>query len=49
MLSEFRKFVGFKILEYFLTHPIEKAYLKEIAKKLQVFSRDPRKELLKEF
>jgi len=36
MLSEFRKFVGFKILEYFLTHPREEAYLKEIAKKLQV-------------
>jgi len=30
------KFVGFKILEYFLTHPREEAYLKEIAKKLQV-------------
>jgi hypothetical protein len=39
MLETFRKFVGFTVLEYFLTHPTEKAYLKELAKKLQVSPR----------
>jgi len=39
MLIEFRKFVGFKILEYFLKYPSEKTYLKELAKKLQISPR----------
>lgn len=39
MLSVFRKFVGFKILEYFLSHPTEQTYLKELAKKIQVSPR----------
>jgi len=36
MLTIFRRFVGFKILEYFLRYPTEKTYLKELAKKLQI-------------
>ena len=36
MQNEFRKFVGFKILEYFLLHPTEKTYLQELAKKLDI-------------
>lgn len=39
MLTIFRKFVGFKILEYFLRYPSEKTYLKELAKKLQISPR----------
>lgn len=39
MLDVFRKFVGFKILEYFLIHPTEKIYLKELARKLQISPR----------
>ena len=39
MLTSFRKFVGFKILEYFLKYPTEKTYLKELAKKLQISPR----------
>jgi predicted nucleotidyltransferase len=39
MLLYFRKFVGFKILEYFLKYPDQKTYLKELAKKLQVSPR----------
>lgn len=39
MLSIFRKFIGFKILEYFLQYPTEKTYLKELAKKLQISPR----------
>jgi len=39
MLTSFRKFVGFKILEYFLNNPTEKIYLKELAKKLDVSPR----------
>lgn len=39
MLDEFRKFVGFKILEYFLANPTEKTYLKELAKKLNISPR----------
>ena len=34
MIDEFRKFVGFKILEYFLLNPTKKTYIKELAKKL---------------
>lgn len=39
MLTSFRKFVGFKILEYFLNNPTEKIYLNELAKKLNVSPR----------
>lgn len=39
MLDAFRKFVGFKVLEYFLINPTEETYLKELAKKLQVSPR----------
>lgn len=39
MLETFRKFVGFTVLEYFLNHPTEKTYLKELAKKVQVSPR----------
>ena len=36
MLNDFRKFVGFKILEYFLLNPTKKTYIKELAKELNV-------------
>ena len=39
MFVIFRKFVGFKILEYFLKYPTEKTYLKELAKKLKISPR----------
>jgi len=39
MLTNFRKFVGFKILEYFISNPTEKIYLKELAKKLDISPR----------
>ncbi len=39
MLKEFRKFVGYKILEYFLLNPTKKTYLNELAKKLNISSR----------
>ena len=39
MLTSFRKFVGIKVLEYFLKYPTEKTYLKELAKKLQISPR----------
>jgi len=39
MLISFRKFVGFKILEYFLKYPTKETYLKELAKKLQISPR----------
>ena len=39
MFTSFRKFVGFKILEYFLKYPTEQTYLKEMAKKLQISPR----------
>ena len=39
MIASFRKFVGFKILEYFLSHSTEKIYLKELSKKLNVSPR----------
>ena len=39
MLTTFKKFVGFKILEYFLKYPTEKTYLKQLAKKLQISPR----------
>ena len=39
MITTFRKFVGFKVLEYFLKHPTEKTYLNELAKKLQISPR----------
>jgi len=39
MLLDFRKFVGCKILEYFLSHPTQKKYLNELAKELAVSPR----------
>ncbi len=39
MLTSFRKFVGIKVLEYFLKYPTEETYLKELAKKLQISPR----------
>ena len=39
MLAEFRKFVGFKILEYFILNPTKTTYLKELAKKLDISPR----------
>jgi uncharacterized protein len=39
MLPEFRKFVGFKILEYFLLNPTKKTYLKELSKILEISPR----------
>ena len=39
MLIEFRKFVGFKILEYFLFNSTKKTYLKELAKILEISPR----------
>ena len=39
MLNIFRKFVGFKILEYFLKYPTEKTHLKELARKLNISPR----------
>ena len=39
MFTTFRKFVGFKIFEYFLNYPTEQTYLKELAKKLQISPR----------
>jgi len=39
MLTTFRKFVGVKVLEYFLIYPTENTYLKELAKKLQISPR----------
>jgi hypothetical protein len=39
MLADFRKFVGWKILEHFLQHPTQKKYLNELAKELDVSPR----------
>ncbi len=39
MLTSFRKFVGFKILEYFLKYPTEETYLNVLARKLQISPR----------
>ncbi len=39
MLKEFRKFVGYKILEYFILNPTKKTYLKELAKILEISPR----------
>jgi predicted nucleotidyltransferase len=39
MLADFRKFVGCKILEYFLSYPTQKKYLNELARELAVSSR----------
>ena len=39
MLKEFRKFVGYKILEYFLLNPTKKTYLNELAKTLEISPR----------
>ena len=39
MLKDFKKFVGYKILEYFLKNPTKKTYLKELAKKIEISPR----------
>jgi predicted nucleotidyltransferase len=39
MLKEFRKFVGLKILEYFLLNPTKKTYLRELAEILEISPR----------
>ena len=39
MLKEFRKYVGYKILEFFLKNPTKKTYLKELAKILEISPR----------
>ncbi|MCD6478660.1 MAG: nucleotidyltransferase domain-containing protein [Candidatus Diapherotrites archaeon] len=36
IIKEFRKFVGFRILEYFIAHPSEEIHLKKLARKLNV-------------
>lgn len=38
MIKEFRKFAGFRILEYFITHPTEEIHLKELSRKLEMSS-----------
>ena len=39
LLSVFRKFVGFKLLEYFVTHPSCEVHLKELARRVKVSPR----------
>ena len=39
MLTNFKRFVGFKVLEYFLKYPTKKTYLKELAKNLDISPR----------
>jgi len=39
MLTTFRKFVGFTVLEYFLKYPTEQIHLNELAKTLRISSR----------
>ncbi len=36
MIKELRKFVGFRVLEYFITHPSEEIHLKELSRKLKI-------------
>ncbi len=36
MIKEFRKFVGFKILEYFILNPSKEIHLKELARRIKV-------------
>ena len=38
MIREFRKFVGFKVLEYFITHPSIEVHLKELSRNLGISS-----------
>lgn len=38
MIKEFRKFVGFRALEYFITHPSAEVHLKELSRKLMISS-----------
>jgi len=33
MIQEFRKFVGIKVLEYFITHPTTEIHIKELSRK----------------
>lgn len=39
MLSEFRKFVGFKILEFFALNPSRETYIRELARELGISTR----------
>ncbi len=39
VVDVFRKFVGFKVLEYFLLHPTQEIHLKELTRKLKVSPR----------
>lgn len=39
IIREFRKFVGFKVIEYFLLHPTREIHLKELARRLEVSPR----------
>ncbi|AGK60058.1 hypothetical protein Asulf_00022 [Archaeoglobus sulfaticallidus PM70-1] len=36
MIQEFRKFVGFKVLEYFITHQSAEVHLKELSRRLKI-------------
>ncbi|WP_324735696.1 nucleotidyltransferase domain-containing protein [Thermococcus sp. SY098] len=36
MIAEFRKFAGFKILEYFLLNPTKEIHLKELSRELNI-------------
>ncbi len=38
MIKEFKKFAGFKILEYFIIHPTEEIHLKGLSRKLEMSS-----------
>ena len=39
LIDVFRKFVGFKLLEYFVTHPSCEVHLKELARRVRVSPR----------
>ena len=39
LIGVFRKFVGFKLLEYFVTHPSCEVHLKELARRVRVSPR----------
>jgi predicted nucleotidyltransferase len=38
MLQEFRKFVGNKVLEYFITHPSTEIHLRDLSRRLEISS-----------
>jgi len=39
MIEEFRKFVGFKVLEYFILNPSQEIHLKELSRRLKISPR----------